>query len=272
MKTVLSILAIFLLTSNFIIHGQQKKINFSSKESKGIKYNKKKLLVLWNKVVFNHESSIMKCDSAIYERSNNSFIAYKNVEINENDSLKIYGASIHYYGDIQIAYIYGNVSVESNKIKLNTPTLIYDKKTKIAFYKNGATVKDLDKGYKIESQKGTFKTQIQSVFFKENVVLTHKDYQIISDTLIYHTNNQRSDIIGNTEIITKNSTIYSNKGWFDSQSNNASFEGEVILKSKNQKLFADSVFYNEISGESYAEGNVLIKDDSAKIIIKEKWC
>ena len=33
----------------------------------------------------------MTCDSAIYERSNNSFIAYKNVEINENDSLKIYG-------------------------------------------------------------------------------------------------------------------------------------------------------------------------------------
>ena len=121
MRTVLSIVSIFLLTSNFLIHGQQKKINFSSKESKGIKYNKKKLLVLWNKVVFNHESSIMKCDSAIYERSNNSFIAYKNVEINENDSLKIYGDSIHYFGDSQIAHIYGNVSVKSNKIKLNTP-------------------------------------------------------------------------------------------------------------------------------------------------------
>ena len=271
MRTVLPILAILFLTSNFNIHGQEKKINFSSKNTKGIKQNKRKLLVLWNEVVFKHESSVMKCDSAIYERSNNSFIAYKNVEINENDSLKIYGDSIHYFGDIQIAYIYGNVSVESNKIKLNTPTLIYDKKTKIAFYKNGATVRDLDKGYKIESQKGTFKTKIQSIFFKENVVLTHKDYQIISDTLIYHTNNQRSDIIGNTEIITNNSTIYSNKGWFDSQNNNAAFKGEVILKSKNQKLFADSVFYNEISGDSYAEGNVLIEDDSAKIIIKGNY-
>ena len=68
----------------------------------------------------------MKCDSAIYERSNNSFIAYKNVEINENDSLKIYGDSIHYYGDIQIAYIYGNVLVKSNRINLKTNSLIYD--------------------------------------------------------------------------------------------------------------------------------------------------
>ena len=271
MRNVLSILVIILLTFNFNIHSQQKKINFSSKESKGIKYNKRKLLVLWNKVVFTHESSLMKCDSAIFERSNNSFIAYKNVEINENDSLKIYGDSIHYFGDSQIAHIYGNVSVKSNKIKLNTPSLIYDKKTKIARYRNGATVKDLENSYTIESQKGTFNTQIQSVFFKENVVLTHKDYKIISDTLIYHSSNQRSDIIGNTEIITKNSTIYSNRGWFDNQNSNAAFKGEVVLKSKNQKLFADSVFYNEISGESYAEGNVLIKDDSAKIIIRGNY-
>ena len=271
MRTIVSILAILFLTSNFNIHSQQQKINFASKESKGITSNKRKLLILWNEVVFKHESSVMKCDSAIYERSNNSFIAYKNIEINENDSLKIYGDSIHYYGDVQKAYIYGNVLVKSNKIKLNTPSLIYDKKTKIAYYNNGATVRDLEKGYKIESQKGAFKTQIQSVFFKENVVLTHKDYKIISDTLIYHTNNQKSDIIGNTEIITNNSSIYSNKGWFDSQNNNAAFKGEVILKSKNKKLFADSVFYNEISGESYAEGNVLIEDDSAKIIIRGNY-
>ena len=268
MRTVLTILTILFLFLTVEILSQQKKINFSSKESKGITLNKRKLLILWNEVVFNHESSVMKCDSAIYERSNNSFIAYSNVEINENDSLKIYGDSIHYYGEIQKAYIYGNVSVKSNKINLNTPSLIYDKQTKIAYYNNGATVRDLEKGYKIESKKGAFKTQIQSVFFKENVVLTHKDYKIISDTLIYHTNNQRSDIIGNTEIITNNSSIYSNKGWFDSQNNNAAFKGEVVLKSKNQKLFADSVFYNEISGESYAEGNVKIKDDSAKILIQ----
>ena len=271
MRIVLSIIAAFFISSNFNIHSQEKIINFSSKESKGITSNNRKLLILWNNVVFNHESSIMTCDSAIYERSNNSFIAYKNVEINENDSLKIYGDSIHYYGDIQKAYIYGNVSVKSNKIKLNTPSLIYDKKTKIAYYQKGATVKDLEKGYKIESQKGAFKTQIQSVFFKEKVVLTHEDYKIISDTLIYHTDNQRSDIIGNTEIITNNSSIYSNKGWFDSQNNNASFKGEVILKTKNQELLADSVFYNKNSGESYAEGSVLIKDDSAKIIIKGNY-
>ena len=47
------------------------------------------------KLEFKHrDTQLMKCDSAIYEGSKNSFIAYSNVEINENDSLKIYGDSL----------------------------------------------------------------------------------------------------------------------------------------------------------------------------------
>ncbi|MBL6871747.1 MAG: hypothetical protein ISQ95_04040, partial [Flavobacteriales bacterium] len=138
---------------------------------------------------------------------------------------------------------------------------------KIAYYNNGGLVKDLEKEYDIESKKGVFKTRIQSVFFKENVKLNHENYNLISDTLIYHTNTQKSDIIGNTEIYTKKSKIFCNKGWFDSKNSNASFKGEITMETKNQKLFADSIFYDEISGFSYADGNVKIIDDSAKIII-----
>ena len=265
MKSFFFILVITL--SNLLIHSQTKKISFSSKESKGIVVNERKLLILWNQVKFKHKNTLMYCDSAIYEGSKNSFIAYNNIQINENDSLKIYGDSLHYFGDIQKAYIYGNVTVKSNKIKLNTTSLIYDRKTKIAYYNNGGLVKDLEKEYDIESKKGVFKTRIQSVFFKENVKLNHENYNLISDTLIYHTNTQKSDIIGNTEIHTKKSKIFCNKGWFDSKNSNASFKGEITMETKNQKLFADSIFYDEISGFSYADGNVKIIDDSAKVII-----
>ena len=190
MKLFFFILVITL--SNLLIHSQTKKISFSSKESKGIVVNERKLLILWNQVKFKHKNTLMYCDSAIYEGSKNSFIAYNNIQINENDSLKIYGDSLHYFGDIQKAYIYGNVTIKSNKIKLNTTSLIYDRKMKIAYYNNGGLVKDLEKEYDIESKKGVFKTRIQSVFFKENVKLNHENYNLISDTLIYHTNTQKS--------------------------------------------------------------------------------
>ena len=270
MKSILLIIVSFIITS-FSGFCQLKKINFSSKESKGITVNDKRFLILWNKVKFNHSNTIMFCDSAIYERVNNSFVAYDNVKINENDSLHIYGDSIHYFGNDEKAYIYGDVIVKSNRINLTTNTLIYDQKLKIAYYTNGAIVKDIEKGYEIKSQKGIFNTQLQKVFFRDNVQLDHKDYKIISDSLIYHTNTQKSDIIGNAEIQTNKSSIFCNQGWFDSKNNKASFKKNVIIKSQNQLLYADSIFYNETSGLSYAEGNVKIEDDSNNIVIKGNY-
>ena len=267
MKSIFLVLASIIVTS-FSGLCQIKKINFSSKESKGITVNDKRLLILWNKVKFNHRNTVMFCDSAIYERINNSFVAYDNVKINENDSLHIYGDSIHYFGNNEKAYIYGNVLVKSNRINLRTNSLIYDQNLKIAYYNNGANVKDNEKGYEIKSQKGVYNTQLQNVFFRKNVHLIHKDYDIISDSLIYHTITQKSNIIGNAEIQTKKSSIFCNKGWFDSKNNKASFKKNIIVKSQNQLLYADSIFYNETSGLLYAEGNVKIKDDTNDIIIE----
>ena len=267
MKSILLIIVSFIITS-LSCYCQLKKINFSSKESKGITIKDKRFLILWNKVKFNHNNTMMFCDSAIYERVNNSFVAYNNVKINENDSLHIYGDSVHYFGNDEKAYIYGNVLVKSNRINLKTNSLIYDQNLKIAYYTNGATVKDIEKGYKIKSQKGVFNTQLRNVFFRVNVQLVHKDYKIISDSLVYHTNTQKSDIIGNAEIQTEKSSIFCSKGWFDSKNNKASFKKNIIIKSKNQILYADSLFYNEASGLSYAEGNVKIEDDSNEIVIR----
>ena len=149
MKSILLIIVSFIITS-LSCYCQLKKINFSSKESKGITIKDKRFLILWNKVKFNHNNTMMFCDSAIYERVNNSFVAYNNVKINENDSLHIYGDSVHYFGNDEKAYIYGNVLVKSNRINLKTNSLIYDQNLKIAYYKNGATVKDIEKGYEIK--------------------------------------------------------------------------------------------------------------------------
>ena len=41
------------------------------------------------------------------------------------------------------------------------------------------------------------------------------DYQIISETLIYQTDNEKTNIIGKTKIETKSSKIDCSKGWFD---------------------------------------------------------
>ena len=268
MKSFLLVIYLFLSVFYFNVSSQVKKINFTSKESKGLVINGKKLLILWQDVKFQHKTTKLQCDSAIYERVNNSFIAYNNVEINENDSLNIYGDSVHYFGNEELAFIYGNVMVKSNKISLQTDQLTYNQKLNQISYMDGATVKDIEKGYTIESQEGIYQVSKKNVFFKENVELIHEDYTIKSDTLLYFTENKTSDIKGNAVITTENSHINCDKAWFDNINKNASFKENVIIRDEDQILQADSVFYNEIKETSYAEGNVEIIDDSSKIVIK----
>jgi len=268
MKSFLLVIHLFLSAFYFNVSSQVKKINFTSQESKGLVVNGKKLLILWKDVKFQHKTTKLHCDSAIYERVNNSFIAYNNVEINENDSLNIYGDSVHYFGNEELAFIYGNVIVKSNKISLQSNQLKYNQKLNQILYMGGARVIDIEKGYTIESQKGIYKVSKKNVIFKENVELIHKDYTIKSDTLIYYTDKKTSDIKGNTEITTENSHINCEKAWFDNINKNASFKENVIIRDEDQVLQADSVFYNEIKETSYAEGNVEIIDDSNKIVIK----
>ena len=271
MRTVYISLIIFFICLSETNYGQQKKINFSSKKSKGITIQKKRLLILWDDVVFTNNKSIMHCDSAIYDRGDNSFIAYQNIKINENDSLTLFGDSLHYIGNEQKAFMYGNVKVITEDVFLEAPSLIFNQKNKIAYYNQGAFINDITKGYKIRSKRGIFETKIKTIFFKEDVELDHKDYDINSDTLIYNTSSQTSNIIGETQIQTENSTILCNKGWFNSNKNQSSLEGSIIIATNTYKFFADSIFYNENTGVSYAEGNVKIIDDSSNIIIEGEF-
>ena len=271
MKTINLSLVVFLMIIININYGQTTKINFKSKKSKGITVNQKSLLILWDKVIFTNNKSIMYCDSATYNRSNNSFIAYRNIRINENDSLELFGDSLHYFGDRQEAFIYGNVELNTNDINLTAPSLIFNQKEKIAEYSEGAIINDKKEGYTIKSKKGTLKTKISTIYFKENVILNHPEYNITSDTLIYNTNFQNTTIIGKTKISSKNSVINCQKGWFNNRTKKSSLKGNIFIESNNHTFFADSIFYNEISGLSYAKGNVKIIDDSSNIMIEGNY-
>ena len=106
MRTNLFTILIYVLLP-LTINGQTKKISFSSKHSKGITQKNKSLLILWKKVVFKHHNSIMNCDSASYDRANNSFIAYSNIKIVELPGIENQkGLGIKYMKHIRSAKLF----------------------------------------------------------------------------------------------------------------------------------------------------------------------
>ena len=107
----------------------------------------------------------MYCDSATYDRGNNSFIAYSNIKIVENDSMKLYGDSLHYFGNEEKAYLYGNVKLITNQIILNANSLIYDQNNNYTYYNDGGFIKHHGKNYTINSEVGRFNFLNKVLFF-----------------------------------------------------------------------------------------------------------
>jgi lipopolysaccharide export system protein LptA len=226
-------------------------------------YPKKKLVILWKDVVLEHNGNIMHCDSAVVYKSDNSFLAYRNILIEDNESIVLSGDSLKYFGDEQKANIRGSVQLISKEINLYAPSLDYNLKNKIAFFNHSAEIENKNTGNKINSNKGRFNTLNNILFFKEDVVLTNTDYTIQSDTLVYNTVNEISQINGQTTIVTNNSNIFCHQGWFDSKNNISSLKDSILIKSETHTLSADSLFYNETLGQADVFGHVVLKDDTS---------
>ena len=226
-------------------------------------YPQKKLVILWKDVVLEHNGNIMHCDSAVVYKTENSFLAYRNILIEDNESIILTGDSLKYYGDAQKANIRGNVKLKSKEINLDAPSLDYDLKNKIAFFKQSAYIENKNTGNEIKSNQGRFNTVNNVLFFKENVELTNPDYTIQSDTLVYNTISEISQINGQTKIVTKNSTIHCHQGWFDSKNNISSLKDSIFISSETHQLAADSLFYNENLGQADAFGHVVLRDDTS---------
>ena len=76
--------------------------------------------LLKGNVHFRQDNVHMYCDSAYYYEKSNSFEAYKNVKMEQGDTLFLYGDYLHYDGNTQMAFVRMNVKLINRKTILTT--------------------------------------------------------------------------------------------------------------------------------------------------------
>lgn len=77
----------------------------------------------------------MTCDSAYYFKKKNQVRAFSKVHIEQGDTLNLYSDYLFYDGELETAFVDGNVELIDKETHLYTKTLDYDVKNKIANYK-----------------------------------------------------------------------------------------------------------------------------------------
>jgi lipopolysaccharide export system protein LptA len=263
--------AFFILLSLFIISNtlkaqEKKKVRFSAASmqvDKKLGNGAKRLL---GNVVFDHEGTIMKCDSAYFFSDLNTLEAYHNIYINQADTLHLYGEYLEYDGNTKLAKVRKNVKLVNRETVLTTEALDYDLENSVGYYTVPATI--LNDDNTISSNQGYYYVKSDMLFFKDSVKVVNPRYEILSDTLKYQTKLKIAYFHGPTDIYSDENHIYCENGWYNTETNIAQLNEHAFLENDKQKIAGDSLYYERETGYGRGVDHVRLFDYETDIILK----
>ena len=215
-------------------------------------------------VKFQHEGTLMYCDSALFYESTNSFDAFGNVRMLQGDTLSLTGDVLYYNGLDQLARVRHNVVLKHLKTELYTDSLDYDRLYNLGYFFEGGKL--LDQGNQLTSDWGEYNPATREAVFNYNVKLLNPappaetKTTLVSDTLHYNTQSGVARIFGPSNIEHGDSHIYSESGFYDTQTDNSYLLDRSILSDNGKKLIGDSVVWDSELKVGKAFGNAELVD------------
>jgi len=216
-----------------------------------------------------HDGSILLCDSAYLYEENNSMDAFGHVHIIVNDSLDLFGDFLYYNGNTKIAEVHDHVSLVDKKTTLYTDELIYDRNTAIGKYYIWGKI--VDSTNVLTSKKGYYYSNIETVFFKDSVVVVNPEYIMKSDTLRYNMHTEVVYFMGPSTIVGDSSYLYAEDGYYDSKMKEAKLHKNAFVQNKSNTLSGDSIYYNKFIGVAEAFRNVVMTDTAYDVLITGEY-
>ncbi len=234
------------------------------------KATNKDLQILEGNVEFLYDSIYMFCDTVYYYKARNYFEAFGNVKMNQGDTLFLYGDFLYYDGNERLVQVRENVRMENRSVVLLTDSLDYDRVFNLGYYFEGGTL--MDSTNVLTSDWGEYSPQTKLSVFNYNVKLVNPQFTMYSDTLIYNTVTKVAQIVGPSDIDSKDSHIYSELGYYHTTEGKAYLLDRSVLMNQSKVLVGDSVFYDEKAKYGEAFGNVRMNDSVNKVMLTGEYC
>jgi len=224
------------------------------------------LLLLVGKVALKQEGTIFYADSAVYNRKAKIVEAFRNVHINDRDSIHAYSDYLLYHTDSKVAFLKKNVRLTDGKSTLYTEELQYDVNPRVGNYRQGGRV--VNGTSVLTSDEGTYYADLKDFYFKEDVKLKDPQYYLESDSLLYNTNSEIATFISETYIEDSvKRTILTSEGYYDLKNKNASFGKRPIIHDGPMVIIANQVDTDDQTGRSVLTGNAIFKDTAQGLLV-----
>lgn len=215
---------------------------------------------------FKHDNAILTCDSAVFYNELNYFEAFKNVHINQADTMNIYSDLLNYDGNSKMAHLINNVKMVDPTSVLTTNILDYDMGLRIGKYLEGGKI--VNKEVTITSKRGWYFANNNDAWFKQNVDIVTPQVKIKSDSVKYNTVSNWTDFYGQTNIKGKDDNLYTERGRYNTKTEEALFGLNNLYTQNTKSLKGDSLFYNGKKGYGRAVKNIVFIDTQDKLELR----
>ncbi|MDN3551135.1 OstA-like protein [Mucilaginibacter aquaedulcis] len=268
-KYVLSVL-LLMIAGTVMAQKQKKKsiVNLIQSESSTLNNVNGRTIIKVYKGVFKQDFSILRSDSAYFYPKENAFDAFRNVNINQGDTLNIYSDKLNYNGNTKTAILTDNVKMIDRDAILTTNYLTYNTATRIGTYTSGGKL--INKDNVLTSKNGYYFANSRDSYFRYDVVLNTADAIIKNDTLRYNTGTRIAYFYGPSNIYGKKDkdTLYTENGLYNTITEQAFFGKHNLYKQGTKSLKGDSLFYDRLKGYGRAVKNITFNDNEQKITLK----
>lgn len=223
--------------------------------------------VLIDSVQFFHDGAYLFCDSAHFNRQNNTFEAYSNVRMEQGDTIFLYGSYMHYDGNTKLAKVRENVKMDHRSGTLFTDSLNYDRVKNIGYYFDGGML--VDSLNELTSLWGQYEPNKNLATFSDEVVLDNPNFKLFSDTLLYSTDTRIANIISPTRIESDSGTIHSSRGWYNTLTEQSLLldQSTIFNKQGDRSLKGDSIIFYRNNNNGEVFGNMFLQDTTKRVIM-----
>ncbi len=221
-------------------------------------------------VEFYHDGVILKCDSANFFQSDNSFAAFDHVDMRQGDTLSLWCSYLFYDGNQQIAQARHDVVLTHRNSTLYTDSLDYDRLYSMGYFFEGGKLVDEDNT--LTSDWGQYDAQTRQAVFNYNVELESENYNMSTDTLYYNVLTKDARTTGPSDVVTGTTNIYTEDGHFNTSSSTAILLNRSVVEDGDTKMVADSIIYDKDNREAEGFGDFVYDDNADKTILTGDYC
>ncbi|BDS11333.1 OstA-like protein [Aureispira anguillae] len=208
----------------------------------------------------------MWCDSG-FILPNKQVEAFDNVQMLQDDSIRIFSDSLYYDGILRFSRLRENVVLKDTSMTLFTDKLDYDLNTRIATFPEGSLIES-DTTTMI-SKKGTYNANTNIAHFSDSVRVTNPNYKLVADSLAFNTQTEMAFFLGPTMVYNEEKIVYCEDGFYDSKRNyaelykNAHFENREDGKSEVAQ--GDTIIYDGEQDVYYLIGHAHFRNDQQEV-------